>query len=263
MATLLLRSVQESEAKDKYQEAFNEAGVDCFSLSPIGFEFIDLDTLFSHISHPEDYAGLIFSSPRTVQSVALCLEKYDKDDEWNKRLLEAWRKLPAYSVGTSTGGEVRELGLSPAGEDSGNAENLCKVIMEDIKPGSKPLLYPCGSMRRETLPKTLKKEGINFTEDVAYQTVPSPDLDQQLSKYLQEKDAPAFIVFFSPSGVQYSKDILKRLKPELQNTKFLAIGTTSQAAMEEHGIPVEDVSDKPNPASLLQTIQRCRQGGNK
>eukprot|EP00057_Strongylocentrotus_purpuratus_P010553 XP_011665027.1 PREDICTED: uroporphyrinogen-III synthase [Strongylocentrotus purpuratus] len=338
MNSLLLRSAQENDTKDKYQEAFQEADVDCVSLSPIGFEFIDLDTLYAHISHPEDHSGLIFSSPRTVQSVALCLERHDTNDEWNSRLrdewsklhafsvgtstggvvrklglhpvgedsgnaenlckiiLEAvkpgskpllypcgtmrretipktlkkeewnsrlrdeWSKLPAFSVGTSTGGVVRKLGLHPMGEDSGNAENLCKIILEAVKPGSKPLLYPCGTMRRETIPKTLQKEGILFKEDVAYQTVPNPDLEQELAKYLQEKGAPFCIVFFSPSGVQYSKEVFDKFKADLHSTKLLAIGGTTRAAMQEHGYVVAGVAEKPNPTALLQAIQQC-QGG--
>lgn len=262
MNTLLLRSAQENDTKDKYQEAFREADVDCVSLSPIGFEFIDLDTLYAHITHPEDHSGLIFSSPRTVQSVAFCLERHDENDEWNSRLRDEWSKLHAFSVGTSTGGEVRKLGLHPVGEDTGNAENLCKIILEAVKPGCKPLLYPCGMMRRETIPKTLKEEGILFTEDVAYRTVPNPDLEQELSKYLQEKGAPFCIVFFSPSGVQYSKEVFHKFKADLHNTKLLAIGGTTRAAMQEHGYVVAGVAEKPNPTALLQAIQQCQGGAD-
>ncbi|XP_041477201.1 uroporphyrinogen-III synthase-like [Lytechinus variegatus] len=260
MNTLLLRSAQENETKDKYQEAFREADVDCVSVSPIDFEFINLETLYAHISHPEDHSGLIFSSPRTVQSVALCLKKHDENDEWDARLRDEWNKLPAFSVGTSTGGEVRKLGLHPVGEDSGNAENLCRIILEAVKSGSKPLLYPCGTMRREVIPKTLRKEGIPFREDVVYQTISNPDLEKELSKYLQAKGSPFCIVFFSPSGVQFSKDVLHKSKADLQNTKFLAIGRTTQTAMEEHGYMVAGVAEKPNPTALLQTIKQCHDG---
>lgn len=55
---------------------------------------------------------------------------YHYSIEWNSRLRDEWSKLHAFSVGTSTGGEVRKLGLHPVGEDSGNAENLCKIILE-------------------------------------------------------------------------------------------------------------------------------------
>ncbi|XP_071499750.1 uroporphyrinogen-III synthase-like [Diadema antillarum] len=180
---------------------------------------------------------------------------------WNRELKEKWRQLPAFSVGTSTGSRVRSLGLEPVGEDSGNAENLVKIIISAVKPGSKPLLYPCGTMRRETIPKTLEKEGIDFTADVVYQTIANTGLADQLMRYIKEKGAPDCIVFFSPSGVQYSKEVLEIHKDELSNTKFLAIGSTTQIAMEEKGYLVAGVADKPNPQALLQAIQQCLQEG--
>ncbi|XP_071485422.1 uroporphyrinogen-III synthase-like [Diadema antillarum] len=261
MNCVLLRSVPEGSTSDKYQEAFDAAGVGCVSLSPIAFEFTNLPALFSHISRPEDFSGLVFSSPRTVESVSLCLKHSSAQEAWNRELKEKWRQLPAFSVGTSTGSRVRSLGLEPVGEDSGNAENLVKIIISAVKPGSKPLLYPCGTMRRETIPKTLEKEGIDFTADVVYQTIANTGLADQLMRYIKEKGAPDCIVFFSPSGVQYSKEVLEIHKDELSNTKFLAIGSTTQTAMEEKGYLVAGVADKPNPQALLQAIQQCLQEG--
>ncbi|XP_063964067.1 uroporphyrinogen-III synthase-like isoform X2 [Lytechinus pictus] len=212
MNTLLLRSAQENDTKDKYQESFRETDVDCVSVSPIGFEFINLETLYAHISHPEDHSGLIFSSPRTVQSVALCLKKHDENNEWDARLRDEWNKLPAFSVGTSTGGEVRKLGLHPVGEDSGNAENLCRIILEAVKSGSKPLLYPCGTMRREVIPKTLQKEELPVTYRVvssAYMiTFPSFRTRTTSSMNIKKRRGPRSEPWGTPMERERSFDIV-------------------------------------------------------
>ena len=41
--------------------------------SPISFKFTNLDQLSASLLQPDQFSGIIFSSPRTVQAVQKCL----------------------------------------------------------------------------------------------------------------------------------------------------------------------------------------------
>ncbi|KAK7824247.1 hypothetical protein U0070_001718 [Myodes glareolus] len=59
------------------------------------------------LSHPEGFGGLIFTSPRAVEAVKLCLEKDNKT-------------------------EVNKIGLDAEGAHSGNAEKLAEYICSRV-----------------------------------------------------------------------------------------------------------------------------------
>ncbi|XP_022080560.1 uroporphyrinogen-III synthase-like isoform X2 [Acanthaster planci] len=248
---LLLRAPRDDSEQDPYQQLFAEKGLDTTSISPLSFEFINLESLYSHITHPEQFSGLVFSSARTVQAVEKCVRKFSSLEEWQEGRGKDWAALPTYTVGTATAVAARELGLTALGEDSGSAVNLVKVIKEGIAPGSKPLLIPRGELAREELPRGLRQAGISYEVDTVYQTICSPTLVENVDRYFNMA-VPDVIVFFSPSGVRFSAEVLKRLNTS--NTTFISIGPTTTAAMEEQGYSVTATASKPNPEMLMKTL---------
>lgn len=255
MKVLLLRSIPENSKVDKYQEVFSADDIGCESVSPIGFEFFNLRELYQCIQKPNDFSGIIFSSPRTVLSVKLCIEEHSSLNEWQTSLQDTWASLPAFSVGTSTASEAHSLGFKTVGDDSGNAEKLVQVILEKVQPKQAPLLFPCGTMRRDVIPYALKDKNISFTPCTVYKTCPEPHLKENLQKYLQENGLPHAVVFFSPSGVKFAEAVLKDLKiiPSEQ-CQYFAIGSTTEKAMLDHGMDISGIAEKPSPESLLKCI---------
>ncbi|XP_072029874.1 uroporphyrinogen-III synthase-like isoform X2 [Amphiura filiformis] len=201
---LLLKAVKPGEEGDLYVQALAKENYEVSLCSPISFKFTNLQQLTASLQQPSKFSGIIFSSPRTVQAVEKCLPDLGQDG------LPGWKPLTAYCVGQATANSVRDdLGLNPVGEQSGNAQNLAKIILEGTKAGSKPLLFPCGTLRRETIPDSLQKAGVDFKAHVVYETIPHPDLEASINQYF-EKGMPEFIVFFSPSGVRFSKEFLTK-----------------------------------------------------
>lgn len=264
MKVLLLRSADANSAPDKYQQIFSAAGVDVRSVSPIGFEFFDLLKLYQSIQKPTEFSGIIFSSPRTVQAVKLCIEQHSSLDEWSTSGLKSeWARYPAFSVGTSTSAEAENIGFQTVGSDSGNAENLIQVIFQKIQPNEPPLLFPCGNLRRDVIPKSLEKRAVNFTPCTVYRTCAEPHLKENLQKMMKENGIPDAVVFFSPSGVQFSKHVLEEVEiGPSSKCKFFAIGLTTEKAMVEHGLKISGVADKPSPESLLQCITNSLSEGS-
>ncbi|XP_059982569.1 uroporphyrinogen-III synthase isoform X2 [Lagenorhynchus albirostris] len=110
---------------------------------------------YIRLSHPEGYGGLIFTSPRAVEAVELCLEKDNKTEVWRKSLQEKWNAKSVYVVGNATASLVNKIGLHTEGENCGNAEKLAEYICSR-ESSALPLLFPCGTLKREILPKMLK-----------------------------------------------------------------------------------------------------------
>ena len=54
-------------------------------------------------------------------------------------------------------------------------------------PPDLPLLFPCGSIRKDTLPVKLKSQGFSLTEVVCYETCASADIGQRLTSVVKEK----------------------------------------------------------------------------
>ena len=59
------------------------------------------------------------------------------------------------------------------------------ILCSDFSAGgipSKPLLFPCGNLRRETLPRAMEEAGIPLKCLMCYKTVAEKDIEQTLRK---------------------------------------------------------------------------------
>ncbi|CAJ0928851.1 unnamed protein product [Ranitomeya imitator] len=78
---------------------------------------------------------------------------------------------------------VDDLGLSSEGEASGNAEKLADLICSKQIFYSVPILFPCGSLKREVLPKKLQEKNVPLESITVYQTAQHPDIRSSLTDY--------------------------------------------------------------------------------
>ncbi|XP_075468384.1 uroporphyrinogen-III synthase isoform X4 [Ascaphus truei] len=245
MKVLLLKDPKTSElAADPYVKEFSSHGLEAALIPVLSFAFVSLECFFKKLSHPENYDSLIFTSPRAVEAVKLCLETAGNKEAWETLLREKWNSKPIYVVGKATSAlgspcpeeltilRVDEVGLSSEGEGSGNAENLADYIFSKV-----PL---------ETI--------------TVYQTAQHPNLQAALEDYFAKEGIPASIVFFSPSGVKFCLQFLQKLSSDqLHNIKFAAIGSTTAEAMVAEGIHVSCTAQTPTPKDLAMGIKIMQQ----
>ncbi|XP_042314411.1 uroporphyrinogen-III synthase [Sceloporus undulatus] len=235
-------------------------GLEATLIPVLAFEFISLQAFYEKLSCPEKYCGLIFTSPRAVEAVRICLEDTSKKEDWKNCLREKWNTKSIYVVGKATAGLVTELGLIPQGENCGNAEKLSGYICSRESPSSLPLLFPCGALKRETLPTVLREKGIALEGLTVYRTTQHPDLQTSLSNYFLQQGVPASVAFFSPSGVKYClKQILKLFGDFIPQVKFAAIGPTTAEALEAERISVSCTARSPTPQDLAAGIRSSLQ----
>ncbi|XP_078247325.1 uroporphyrinogen-III synthase isoform X4 [Pogona vitticeps] len=95
MKVLLLKDPKESEnGPDPYIKELSSHGLEATLIPVLAFEFISLQAFFEKLCHPEQYCGLIFTSPRAVEAVKLCLGHNSKEEEPNCELLLLVSQLP-------------------------------------------------------------------------------------------------------------------------------------------------------------------------
>lgn len=257
MKVLLLKEPRESESgEDPYIQELAAYGHTATLIPVLAFQFVSLDVLSEKLFQPENHAGLIFTSPRAVEAVRKCIEAREHQEEWNQ-VKDKWNSKSVYVVGKATASLVQCLGLSPHGEHTGTADALSQLIIQRGDPVMLPLLFPCGSLKRELLPSVLRQHGVPLESLTVYQTGEHPDLEQNITHYFNAEGVPASIAFFSPSGVKFCLNLLKRLAGEkLTQIKFAAIGPTTADALKKAGMNVSCSSQKPTPQHLAAAIEQ-------
>ncbi|XP_067565180.1 uroporphyrinogen-III synthase isoform X3 [Pseudorca crassidens] len=268
MKVLLLKDPKEDDCgQDPYIRELGLYGLEATLIPVLSFEFWSLPSFLEKLSHPEGYGGLIFTSPRAVEAVELCLEKDNKTEVWRKSLQEKWNAKSVYVVGNATASLVNKIGLHTEGENCGNAEKLAEYICSR-ESSALPLLFPCGTLKREILPKMLKDKGdspssLGSTESLRGGGVSAlgtyresrPGMDRP-----GRKGIPASITFFSPSGLTHSLKHIQELSGDnIDQIKFVAIGPTTAHALAAQGLPVSCTAESPTPQALAAGIRTALQ----
>jgi uroporphyrinogen-III synthase len=247
---VLLRSPDRA-GEDRYVRALAERGFRATCRPVLRFAFAG-DPGFAggdvaaRLRRPEQYAGLVCTSPRAARAVAAALGQ-QRDARQS-----AWQEKLAFAVGPKTAKALRESGLSPTGEDAGDAAALAEQIVQaEGNASAHPLLFLCGNRRREALPRRLRAEGVAFEECVAYET------HQRDGPWLGavDGDAPEWAVFFSPSGVEA---VRRAQEPGGEAVRKAALGPTTAGALREVGWPPEAVAASPTPAALAEAVAACQ-----
>ncbi|XP_075072095.1 uroporphyrinogen-III synthase [Mixophyes fleayi] len=257
MKVLLLKEPKNSDvASDPYVQELSSYGYQATLIPVLSFKYVSLEHLYGKLSDPENYEGLIFTSPRAVEAVRGCLEKPSNKEAWDHSLKDKWNAKYIYVVGKATASLVDGLGLSSEGEASGNAEKLADLICSKQVSYSAPILFPCGALKREVLPKRLQEKDVPLESITVYQTAQHPDIRWCLTDYFTKEGIPTTIVFFSPSGVKFCLKIIQELSNDrLNQIKFAAIGPTTAEAMTAEGLRVSCTAQNPTPQELAKGIK--------
>ncbi|KAF4106242.1 uroporphyrinogen-III synthase [Onychostoma macrolepis] len=258
MKVLLLKEPRESEDEaDPYIQELASCGHTASLIPVLSFKFVSLDELSERLFEPERFGGLIFTSPRAVEAVKTCLDSQKQRRKWDA-VKDKWNEKSVYVVGKATTSLVVDLGLNPLGEDTGTADALALLILQRENQEILPLFFPCGSIKREILPTALRKNHIPLETLIIYQTSEHPDLQKNITDYFTQQGVPASVAFFSPSGVTFCLDLVKRLSgSQLEQIKFASIGPTTADTLQTHGLTVSCCAEKPTAKHLASAITRA------
>ena len=254
MNILLLREQEEEgEQHDKYHVCLGKDSdivSRVTSIPVLAFQHNNLDKITEFIANVNQYSGLIFTSRRAIVSLKKATSLEDIDT--------VGRTLDVYVVGRATADCAKQLRLtSSKGKETGNAKELSDLIINEKSDTIKPLMFLCGNLARETIPKRLTEKGIPNESISCYRTIPDKQFEHNLKNYLDEFGPPDIIVFFSPSGVEFHEHTLKRMCPGLlgKDIKTACIGSYTSEAVVKLGFEVAGVAEKPTPEALFDVVK--------
>jgi uroporphyrinogen-III synthase len=183
------------------------------------FRYVNAERLGAFLRELERFGALLLTSPRAAIAVARAIKALGGEER--EVVLHKLRALPVFSVGVATSRELGPLGIKCLGDDSGSAEALAEFLhgTEGALPPdcvSKPTLFLCGEKRREVLPDSFRERRLPLEQLIVYETCAVDALAVP-----EACGTPAWVVFFSPSGVKVAKDVAL----PWQTIKKAAIGT--------------------------------------
>ncbi|CAD1476925.1 unnamed protein product, partial [Heterotrigona itama] len=248
---ILCRGMSEkSDSQEAYVKTLKTAGYSCDCLPTLCFEFVNITELRSCLLSPSLYYGLILTSRRAAEAIGLAAKENDS-------ILHPWRTLPVYCVGPATESFAKShLGSENCfGKETGNAKELAELLVVSVAKKSKPLLYPCSEIGRETIEKILNENDVKVHKIVAYRTLPTKTLECDLSKFMDDRSK--IFVFFSPSTIEHVVALLKEKSYDMNNIKAVAIGPVTGQALLNAGLNIFAIANKPDPMSLLDAISNA------
>ena len=233
---VFLRHPRTEVGPDPYVRAATEHGYTAICKPVLRFEFLSPPPLHTLLARPDDYAGLLITSPRAVKALHRCL------DSASHLSPTTWLAKPTYVVGPRTATVMHDMGGTPVGAGTGNAEALSEKIKTDA-PGK--LLFLSGNRRRDTLPRALVQNQQPYDEVVVYRTHTRTHIDLP--------DPPACLAFFSPSGLE----AVHASGYDLSRYQCAAIGPTTAQALHDQGLSVDAIADTPTPQGMLQAVEQA------
>lgn len=242
-------TVQSSFEENRH--VLEDLGIDVTTLPALSFRFKNLDTLRVCLERPADYLGLLVTSGRTVEAITSSGITQDS--------LNEWKSLRNYCVGQTTLRRLEtDLGSGwsvRGGAETGNAELLSELIIKDLKdtPTNRPFLFPCSNLALGTLVTRLTDASHPVEPLEVYETVKHPDLEAAVQR--MDLNSIDFVLFFSPSTVQFFLDAIRKSGLTTTSTlKLLAIGPSTAQEILLHGLPVFATCSKPDIQSLAEII---------
>uniref|UniRef100_D3TQC3 Uroporphyrinogen-III synthase n=2 Tax=Glossina TaxID=44049 RepID=D3TQC3_GLOMM len=238
----------ESESTDVYAEELHRHYFNPIFVPTLSFGFKNLDKLNAKLQHPDDYSGLIFTSPRCVEAVCKALK--------NNELPGAWKMLHNYAVGEVT----HNLAMSDLqqlfthGKQTGTARSLAEFIIETFDGGKDlPFLLPCSNLAQDTLNLKLHEAGFRVDACEVYETKCSADLAEHMARALSSENIE-YMAFFSPSGVNCTYEYFKANNILLDNYRLVAIGPSTRRALESKNLKVHCTAERPTVEHLIKVL---------
>lgn len=171
---------------------------------------------------------IVFTSPNAVRIVADML-----------RGVQQTGGIHVFCIQGATRDAVASL--LPQAEIAGTAAHSTALAEGILQTGAVSVVFFCGNIRRDELPKILRGQGVNVEEIIVYETLETP---------VRLTSVYDGILFYSPSSVMsfFSANTLPA------HTVCFAIGHTTANALRQLTANKVVISPEPAVDTLLQTV---------
>lgn len=184
---VLFRSPTPKPKEDEYHKVLRENGMKPFSIPVLSFQFDNQQQLVQKLREPYHFRGMVLTSQRAVEALERCVNELISHEVWKNTLRNDWQDKAIFVVGEATAkAALDKLGLESTGHEAGSAEALVPVILHSVRQGHDPLLFPCGNLRRETIPTEMEKAGIPLDSVQVYRTCADLNIEQSLEDLIKK-----------------------------------------------------------------------------
>ncbi len=189
----------------------------------------------------DHYAASAVTSPRSARAFA-------------ERLQTLGLSTPAgtavWAAGAGTAQALHDaLGPVRQADEHFVAQQGAAAALADALVGAgleRPVLFPCGDIRRDELPARLRDEGIMVDEVVCYRSVLAGETEARGAA-----ERAQVVIVASPSVA----DLLARACPPGVRPALVAVGPTTAAAARASGWPPSRVASRPTSEALAAAVR--------
>lgn len=198
-----------------------------------------------------DYDWVFFTSVNGVEYFFKHLERMGED-------IRSLHKAKIAAVGPATKEALRKYGITAEKlPDRYQAEGLFDTFGDNLQSGQQ-VLMPRGNLARPWLSDVLKDRGLQVTEAMMYETVPTQEEDDELLNLI-EKGCIHAVTFTSSSTVTNFISVLKRMGltdpiQALGNVTVACIGPVTAKTAQDAGLNVNILAEEATIDSLVQGI---------
>jgi len=245
--------------RDPYAAEFEANGFRPIFVPLLKHTAINEDIILTFLKSHEfinDYKALIITSQRCIETLDTIIKKLQIE---NFSGLNDILRKPSYTVGPATSCVLKRLGFKDirGGKKAGNGKILSDIIINDdlfSNSTSRKILFLTGKIRKDIIPRKLQNAHFQLKELVSYRTEPYDDIKIRYQEALNSLDENEenWLVFFSPQGTNVIINHLLR-EPNPQYN-LATIGPTTASFLQNKGVKLDVVSEKPNATMLYRSI---------
>src|SRR4051812_48864522 len=212
---------------------------------------LDPRPLRSAAEHLSSYAWVAFASPSAVDSLVEAAREAGTG--------AALARARIAAVGPRTAQAIKGHGLELAREATvATGAGLFDALKDVLNAGDEVLLPAAEDGRRE-LTEALEDAGVRVTRVCAYRSAKLA-LDPAAAARLTEQP-PQVVLFGSPRTAEAFLDAMGEEGRRIAGAaRVVAMGPTTAVALEQLGLPVAAVAERPTPEGLLEAAIRAIQG---
>jgi len=144
---------------------------------------------------PVEPAALMLTSRNAVRAIS----------RWPQAA--GWRNRPAFVTGQGTGDAARHAGFADVRSADGDATELAALVIAEIGPAFRPILYPVARDRSEGFVDVLRADGYEVHVVEAYRAKIAASLDPAVCEALRLSRIDAVLLYSRRSAVAFRQAV--------------------------------------------------------
>lgn len=188
-------------------------------------------------------AALLLTSRNAVRAVALWPEA------------ARWRERPVFVTGRGTGDSAAQAGFKNIRSADGDAVDLAALVMSEIGPEVRPILYPAARDRSEVFLERLRAEGYDILVIEAYRADIATMFDPQVCEALRFSRIDAVLLYSRRTSEGFRQAVERAgLAGALGGLRLYVLSARVAEPLDGLGAEIV-VAGRPDEDSLLALLQ--------